>query len=201
MSETGIIGIVIGQDIPALHDFAVGYIQGALAADPDCKVIVSTVGNFYDAEIGYELAEKQFERGADICFSVAGGAGLGCIKAANELGYYVIGVDIDQAEHVEPELKGAILTSCLKNFDMLIAAVLDEYLADNLNFGGARRFGLKEGAVGIARNQNYFSMVPGDIQGEIDEIEEKISSGDVRVRSAYEMTQTEIDDLFKSARP
>ena len=201
MSETGVIGIVIGLDIPALHDFVVGYIQGAVSIKEDIKVIVSTVGNFYDAEVGYELAEAQNEQGADIIFSVAGGAGLGCIKAATALDFYVIGVDIDQTEHVDVELRDKILTSCLKNFDMLIAAMLDEYLAGDLIFGGAKRFGLKEGAVGIARNQYYNNLVPEEIRDKIDAIEEDISAGTVKVRSAYEMTQAEIDNMFKSVRP
>ena len=201
MSETGVIGIVIGMDIPPLHDFAVGYISGALEAVPDCKVIISTVGNFFDASIGYELAARQFERGSDVCFGVAGGAGLGCIKAAGDFGRYVIGVDIDQTEQVEPELRNVILTSCLKKFDTLIAVLLDRYIDGTLNFGESGRFGLKEGAVGIARNQYYRNLVPQSIRSEIDDLEEKVSSGAIRVRSAYEMTHAQIDELFRSVRP
>ena len=201
MSSSGVIGIVIGMDIPALHDFSVGYISGALSVNPDIKVIVSTVGNFYDAEIGYELAARQFERGADVCFSAAGGAGMGSIIAANEFGRYAIGVDIDQAAHVEPELRGAILTSGLKNFDSLVAVLLDDYLAGSLNFGETGRFGLKEGAVGIARNQFYMSMTTQEIRDGIDTIEEKIISGDIHVLSAFEMTQAEIEELVRSVRP
>jgi basic membrane protein A len=201
MSKTGIIGIVIGMDIPQLHDFVVGYILGALEADPNCKVAISTIGNFYDADAGYQLAANQFARGVDVCFSAAGGAGLGCIRAASDFGRYAIGVDIDQTEQVEPELKGAILTSCLKKFDSLIAVLLDRYIDGTLKFGELGRFGLKEGAVGIARNQYYMNSVPQSVQNEIDELEEKVSSGAIRVRSAFEMTHTEIDNLFKSVRP
>jgi len=201
MSKTKTIGIVIGMDIPALHDFAVGYIFGALEADPDCKVIVSTVGNFFDAQAGYELAAGQFRRNADVCFSAAGGAGMGSIKAAGDFGCYSIGVDVDQTGHVEPELRNIILTSCLKKFDTLINVLLNNYLDGKLNFGESRRFGLKEGAVGIVRNQYYQNLVPQSIQNEIDALEEKVASGAIRVRSAFEMTQTEIDELFKSVRP
>ena len=201
MSDTGVIGIIIGVDIPALHDFCVGYILGALYVNPDVKVIVSTVGNFYDAEIGYELAASQFERGVDVCFSAAGGAGLGSIMAASDFGRYSIGVDIDQTEQVEPELRDAILTSGLKNFDSLVAVLIDDYLSGSLSFGESGRFGLKEGAVGIARNQFYLNMTPLEIQGEIDAIEEKIISGEIYVPSAFEMTQAEIEELFRSVRP
>ena len=201
MSGAGMIGIVIGMEIPALHDFCVGYILGAQAVDSDCKVMVSAVGNFYDADMGYEAAAKQFERGADVCFSAAGGAGLGCIKAASDFGRFAIGVDIDQTEQVEAELKNVILTSCLKNFDVLVAAMLDNYVAGTIKFGESGRYGLREGAVGIARNQYYTRMVPQNIRDEIDALEAKVSVGEAGVRSAFEMTQAEIDELFKSVRP
>jgi len=201
MSETGVIGIVIGMDIPALHDFAVGYILGALAVDPDCKVIISVVGNFHDAEIGYELAAAQFDRGADVCFSAAGGAGMGCIQAAGDFGRYAIGVDVDQTEQVEPELRDVILTSCLKNFDAMITILLEDYLAGELYFGESKRYGLPDGAVGIARNQYYLNMVPQDVQNAIDALEEKVRTGEVYVPSAFEMTQAEVEELFRSVRP
>jgi hypothetical protein len=43
--------------------------------------------------------------------------------------------------------------------------------------------------------------VPQNVQNEINELEEKVSSGVIRVRSAFEMTHTEIDELFRSVRP
>ncbi|MCL2030612.1 MAG: BMP family ABC transporter substrate-binding protein [Oscillospiraceae bacterium] len=201
MSETGLIGIVIGMDLPALDDFCVGYIAGALAADPGVRVFLSVVGNFYDADAGYALAAEQFERGADVVFSAAGGAGLGCIQAASDLGFYAIGVDVDQTEQVEPDIRDAILTSCLKNFDALVSVTLDSYLAGTLTFGESGRFGLKDGAVGIARNAYYLSNVPQSIRDGIDELEEQVRAGDIRVRSAFEMTRGEIDELYRSARP
>lgn len=201
MSETGIIGIVIGMDIPALFDFAVGYIQGAQAADPECKVIVSTVGNFFDSEMGYALAESQFEAGADIIFSAAGGAGLGCIEAANDHGRYAIGVDVDQTEFVDEHLRDVIITSGLKNFDTLTSVILEQYISGELEFGQSGRFGLLDGAVGIAKNSNYLSMVPQDIRDEVDAQEELLRNGTISISSAFEMTQTEIDELIRSVSP
>ena len=201
MSETGVIGIVIGMDVLGLQDFSVGFILGALEADPDCKVIVSVAGSFSDTEKGYSAAADQFERGADVCFGAAGGASIGCIRAASDYGRYAIGVDIDQTEIVAPELRASILTSCMKFFDVLVTDTLDSYLDGTLIFGVSGRFGIKEGAVGIARNEYYMNTVPKDIQDEIDALEEQIRTGAIRVRSAYEMTYAEIDALYKSVRP
>jgi len=136
----------------------------------------------------------------DVCFSVAGGAGLGCIQAAHDYGHYAIGVDVDQVEVVDPELRDTIITSCLKNFEALITVTLDNYLTGELNFGESGRLGLNEGAVGIARNQNYLSMVPENVRNVIDDLEEKIRTGAIQVPSAFEMTQAEIEELFRSVR-
>ena len=201
MTKTGIIGVVIGVDALSLHDFCVGYIIGALAADPDCKVTISVVGDFYDTETAYKQSAAQFERGVDVIFNVAGSAGLGIVQAASDFGRYAIGVDIDQAAYMPPELAEAILTSCLKNFDVLAALTLDKYLAGELEFGKTGWYGLKEGAVGIAKNQNYMDMVPREITSEIDEQEVLVRNGVINVPSAYRMTAAEIEELFRSVRP
>jgi len=62
--------------------------------------------------------------------------------------------------------------------------------------------GLKENAVGIARgNRFYLSAVPKDIRDTIDHLEEKIIDGSIQVRSAFGMTQEEIEELFRSVSP
>jgi len=201
MSETGVIGIVLGADIPVLHDFAVGFIDGAVMVRPDIQVIVSITGNFGDAALAYEIAVGQFERGVDVIFGATGGASHGVIQAAANHGHYVIGVDLDQTRHVSPELARSIITSCLKNFDVLIPLLIDEFLDGSLTFGNTRRFGIQDGAVGIARNEIYFDLVPPSIQLEIDALEAKLVSGEIQVRSALEMTRAQVDALFDSVRP
>ncbi len=47
MNEEKVIGWVGGMDIPVLHDFFVGYEQGAKYIDPDIKILQSFAGDLY----------------------------------------------------------------------------------------------------------------------------------------------------------
>ena len=86
MSESGTISFLGGMDGKVIHDFMVGYIQGAKDTNPDIKVAVSMVGNYEDSAKGKDLSLAMYNAGADVGFNVAGNAGLGLIEAAAETG-------------------------------------------------------------------------------------------------------------------
>ena len=58
------------------------------------------------------VAENQIAQGAQVLFQVAGGCGLGTLKAADEAGKWGIGVDVDQYK-----LGKRVLTSAIKRVD------------------------------------------------------------------------------------
>ncbi len=55
--------------------------------------------------------------------------------------------------------------------------------------------GLEDGTVGLAKNEIYEKVVPQDIKDRLDEIEKKISNGEIVVRSSFSMTQEELDEI------
>jgi len=114
MNEEKVIGWVGGMDIPVLHDFFVGYEQGAKYIDPDIKILQSFAGTFTDPVKGKELTLAQYSQGADIVMNVASDTGNGVLEAAKVAGKYAIGVDLDQ-DAIYP---GHIITSMLKRVDM-----------------------------------------------------------------------------------
>jgi len=62
VNSENIIGWVGGMDIPVLHDFLVGYKQGAKYIDPDMEILVSFAGTFNDPLKGKELTLSQLVR-------------------------------------------------------------------------------------------------------------------------------------------
>lgn len=203
-NSSNIIGFVGGMDIPIINDFLVGYIEGAQYIDPNIKVAISYVGNFYDAAKGKELALSQFNMGADVVFNVAGGAGLGTLDAAKEKNRYAIGVDSDQAmlfKDSDPEKANLILTSALKRVDMSIYRAIDLALKGKLKWGEAEALGLKEGAVGLAKNEFYEKLVPEDIKNKIENIEKEIIEGNIEVKSALTMDTNEINQMRNKVKP
>ncbi|MDH3770200.1 MAG: BMP family ABC transporter substrate-binding protein, partial [Nitrospirota bacterium] len=119
-SETGKVGFVGGMDIPLIRNFAHGYEQGVKHVSPDAEVFVNMTGTtpaaWNDPAKGAELAQSQFDRGADVVYAAAGGTGLGVLQAAAESGKLSIGVDSNQ-NYVHP---GSVLTSMLKRVDVAV---------------------------------------------------------------------------------
>jgi basic membrane protein A len=176
-----IIGFVGGMDIPIINDFKIGYEQGAHYIDPSVQIITSYVGDWANAPKGKELALAQYNQKADIIYQVAGGAGLGVLEAGHSVGKYTIGVDSNQ----NVLYPGSVLTSMLKNISASLVRALGLYQKGTLPFGKNEVLGLKETGVGLAKDELYNSHVPKSIQDKMIEIEGKIASGEIKVKSLY----------------
>ena len=96
VNEQKVIGWVGGMDISVLHDFYIGYEQGAKYINPDIQVLQPFAGTWNDPLKGKELTLAQYDQGADIVMNVASGTGTGILEGAKEAGKYAIGVDLNQ---------------------------------------------------------------------------------------------------------
>ncbi|NOU90731.1 BMP family ABC transporter substrate-binding protein [Paenibacillus sp. LMG 31460] len=175
-----VIGFIGGMDIPIINDFKAGYEQGAKYVDPAITVVASYVGDFANAPKGKELALAQYNsQKVDIAFNVAGGAGLGLLEAGNSLGKYSIGVDSNQ-NGLYP---GSVLTSMVKAIDNSVLRALTLFSQDRLGFGKNEVLGIKEGGVGLAKDELYSKHVPKAMQDKIMDIEQKLNKGEIKVIS------------------
>lgn len=195
------IGFLGGMSNPVINDFLVGYIQGAVAADTKVKVVVSYINDFFDAPKGKSLALVQYQNdGVDVGFNVASLAGLGQLDAALEANKYAIGVDSDQAELVGEPRSAHIPTSMLKNVDKSIERAIRLYKNGELKFGEEEVLGIKEGAVGLIKNDNYKKIVPENIQMEIEEIEKRLIAGELEVQTAFGKSNEDIEKIIESVK-
>jgi len=195
--DDNIISVLGGMDGVVINDFIVGYIQGAKDVNPDIRVATSYVGNYDDAAKGKDLALSMFGAGSDIGFCVAGNAGNGQIEAAKEVGKFAIGVDSDQAALL-PDYAASIPTSAVKNVGNALYAAIKEDMAGTLEYGITESFGLQEGGVELVKDAHYEEIVPEEIRKTIDEMEEKIISGEITVNSALTMSGEEVIALKDS---
>lgn len=204
LSETGILGVVSALESPVIHDFMYGFVQGALYADPDIKVLNSTVGSATDALKAKELAIAQIKQGADVLYPPAANGVIGVLEAGASEGVYVIGVDSDRAASMKesnPEIAEIIPTSAVKNVSDSLYRLAAEYEAGTLEFGQHLNLGIKEEGVGLVDNEFYQSMVPEDIRAFIDETAEKIASGEIEAETALYMTAEEVEEIREAVRP
>ena len=203
--ENGKLGFVGGMDIPPINDFLVGYIEGALAVNPDIKVTATYPGDYYDPAKGKEHGIVLLNQGVEVMFAAAGPTGLGVIEAAADAGKYIIGVDSDQSAaytaNGDQKTADHIVTSMMKNVgDAIFRAVqLDQ--EGKLPLGSSESLGIAEGGVGLAKNDVYNNTLTDDEKAAIDAIEEKVISGDIKVSTAIGMTTEELDSLRNSVAP
>lgn len=146
LTSTKKVGAVVGGDAPGLNQFAWAYEQGVLAACADCTVQISYLNfTFNDPALGKSTALDLHSDGVDVIFQVAGGSGTGVIEAAEEEGFYAIGVDSDQ-DGVSP---GTVITSMMKHVDADVLKMIDAAKSGEFS-GGVTLVGLAEGATGLS---------------------------------------------------
>src|SRR5256884_6212426 len=141
----GKIGFVGGMQLPLIRKFEAGFRAGVRQVNPAVEILVAYTGTFDDERKGIEVGHDLYRRGCDIGFHAGGLDGLGVIKAAQQAGKLVIGVDSDQA-HVAPR---NVLTSMVKRVDLAVYLAVKDVLAGNFT-GGDVALGLRENGVGLA---------------------------------------------------
>ena len=147
LTRTGKVGFVGGMQLPLIQKFEVGFRAGLRMVNPAAarEVLVAYTGTFDDERKGIEVGQDLYRRGCDIVFHGAGLDGLGVIKAAQQAGRWVIGVDSDQS-HVAPR---NVLTSMIKHADLAVYQAVRD--AVNGSFaGGDVVLGLRESGVDLS---------------------------------------------------
>jgi basic membrane protein A and related proteins len=140
------IGAVGGIKIPSVDQYIAGYKYCAAKAVPGTKTIVAYSNDFEAQDKCQTVAQNEIGQGAKVIFPVAGGCGLGAMKAADTAKLWSIGVDVDQSK-----LAKNVLTSATKHtdtgvYDTVIAAATGKFKG-----GTDVLFNLKNGGVGLGK--------------------------------------------------
>ncbi|KQX71105.1 MULTISPECIES: BMP family protein [unclassified Streptomyces] len=187
-SKKAHIGFIGGVDIPLIHKFEAGYVQGAKSVNPNIKVesqyLTETAqeGGFSSPDKGKDAASGQIEAGADVIYHAAGLSGQGVITEAAAKKVWAIGVDSDQySQSALAAYKDYILGSALKNVG---GAVYD--LVKSVHAGkplsGVVRGSLSNDGVGFAdTNPKYKAMT--DVVAAVDKAKQDIIDGKITVNT------------------
>ena len=190
MSGKPVIGVIGGTKSVGIDKFIVGYIQGARAIDPQAEVKVAYSNNFGDPAIGFQMAKAMFDAGANVVYQVAGGTGLGVIKAAKEAGRFAIGVDTDQ-DGIAP---GSVLTSMVKRTDVAVETVMKDYADSKFPGGRTVTLGLAQDGVGLSPMKYTREMIPAATLAKVEDLQKKILSGEIKV---WNVVDQGYPDFFK----
>ena len=187
-TKTNNIGFVVGMTNETMNQFGYGYCAGAIDANPDITVQQFNANCFADSATGKTMANTAITNGADIVFQAAGATGLGVIEACQEAGVYAIGVDSDQSS-IAPK---TVLTSAMKRVDNAVYDAVQELIDDKLE-GGVQTFDLAAGGVDIAPSQD---LISDDVIKAVDEVKEKIISGDVVIPDNKDDFEAKYGDVY-----
>ena len=211
MTKTGKIGVCVNLDVPITNDFGAGWLCGYKYAKNEMGM--SDLGGMYTymgevtTQANYESMNVVMDQGCDVVLNVGGSVAIGAMQAAAEkggieAGKIIIGVDYDQYTYFA-NTEGTVgyetmVTSMLKDGEACIAQVLDSIESgSNVIEPGTKQYGVAEGGTGLCKNDYYYEMTPADVQEKIEEIEEKIISGEIDVVSYYDF---ESYDAFATYR-
>lgn len=197
-----IIGFLGGMENSIIHDFLVGFIQGAKDIEPDIQVALAYIGNFYDSASGKDMALTQYQNGADVGYNVAGSAGLGQIEAAVDAGRYAFGVDSDQAALL-PDYAAHIPTSALKNVGNSLIRAIKLDMEGELPYGTLEYLGFAEGGVELVEDDHYAEVVPEAIRTKVEELKQQIIDGEIVVPTTVgenAMSTEEMEELVNSVK-
>jgi basic membrane protein A len=147
-TKTGKVGAISALDIPFMHRFTDGFIEGAKHVKPDIAISPTlwVGGNnpFSDPVRGRERAAAMLADGADRIFAAGAGSNGGIFKGVGEQqGALAFGVDVNQC----PQAPGIVLDNVEKHTDVAI----EQSVAGI--FKGSQpqmaTFGLKEGGLNL----------------------------------------------------
>ena len=129
--------------------------------------------------MGKECALTLHERGADVIFQIASKTGDGVFQAAQEEGFYAIGVDSDQ-KYIADDV---IICSMMKQVGNSIYQAVSEYLdGDTSRWGTTWVADMATGYIGIGYGEEGATQqVPDDLKAEVEDLAEKIISGEIAV--------------------
>jgi basic membrane protein A len=140
------IGAVGGIKIPPVDIWIAGYQFCAKKAVPGIKVLIGYSQDFVAADKCKTVAENQITQGAQVLFQVAGGCGLGTLKAADEAGIWGIGVDKDEYRDAK-----RVLTSGVKRVDNGVYAAVQQEKAGKFKGGSDLLFNLANKGMDVGK--------------------------------------------------
>jgi basic membrane protein A and related proteins len=140
------IGAVGGIKIPPVDIWIAGYRYCAKKVVPGMQVIVQYSNDFVATDKCQTVAQNEISQGAKVLFQVAGGCGLGTLKAADDAKIWGIGVDVDQYKDAK-----RVLTSGVKRVDTGVYDAIQQASAGQFKGGSDLVFDLKNHGMGVGR--------------------------------------------------
>ncbi|HEV2501816.1 MAG TPA: BMP family ABC transporter substrate-binding protein [Mesorhizobium sp.] len=174
MSDTGIIGVVAGFDVPATNVNINAYRAGAQETRPGVKLKVAYIGSWFDPPKAKEAAVAQAEQGAKVIYADR----VGAIEGAADAGVTALGFMADQSA-VAPD---TVITSIIWDPYPLLSHAYGQVAAGAFEAKDLSPLELMSaGGCYLAPYGNFATKVPEAVQQQIATKFEAIKGGAFKV--------------------
>ena len=175
ITKTNKIGAVGGVSaVPPVVAFIKGYEAGAKKEKPAIQVFINYVEDFNAPDKGEASAKTMIGQGADVIFQVAGGTGVGALRAACNAKVYGIGVDVDQYLSL-PSSKDCIITSAEKKLQVAATEAIKRFKDKGKQTGNFFN-DAKNGGIGTSQIRNL-TPVPAGLEDKLKKALEEMKAG------------------------
>ncbi|MBV9288116.1 MAG: BMP family ABC transporter substrate-binding protein [Hyphomicrobiales bacterium] len=149
-TKTGKVGAISALDIPFLHRYTDGFVEGAKHAKPDVKISPTLwiggtpVTAFSDPARGQERGAAMVADGADRILAAGAGSNGGIFKAMQDaVGAEAFGVDVNQC----PQAPGVVMDNVEKKTNVAVESAIKGIMAGSEP--PIATLGLKEGGMSV----------------------------------------------------
>jgi ABC-type uncharacterized transport system permease subunit len=182
MTESNVLGVVAGDQIPPVIKFRKGFANGAKYVNPRVEVLGEYIESFTDPEKGRVVAQSFIDQGADVVFGAGGQTGSGGIRGAARQGVWVLGVDQDEwvttFENGQVPGSDKLLSSAIKRVDNAVYAAIRQAVEGKFA-GETSLFDAGNSGIGLSPYHTAGDAIPEEVKGRIDEIAAGLRSGTI----------------------
>lgn len=181
VSESGILGMVGGVEIPPVQGTFRAFEAGAQSINPDIRVLEAFIGNWDDVAAAKEAAIAQLRNGADVIIHNVDAASFGVFQAVREMvesggRAWALGMNRDQNQ-IAPEV---ILGSAVIRIPQAFLEIALSWESGEL--GGRPVYaGADDEVIDFVVNPALAHVFPADFIERMQEVRGLIRSGTLEV--------------------
>jgi len=180
MTETGIVGMVAGQEVPpilrGLNGFEQAVRETSARIGKDVRAITVLTGSMDDVALAKETALSIIDQGADILYELANQAGSGVIEAVVERDKLVIGSSTDQNSAAPNHVVQSMVRDTPAAYVHFVRQIIDGNFTPEVV-----KYGVGEGVIHLASWHGFENVVPQSVKDELAAIMQDITDGKIIV--------------------
>lgn len=175
------VGFVGGEDTNFISTYEQSYKEGAQWVNEDVSVNTGYAGSFSDASAAANIANSQYDNGADIIYHAASAAGAGVFSAAQNKGRFAVGVDVDQSKTAS-DYQDVIIGSAVKHLNESTQTVAEAVANGNFeSVTGENQLTIENQGVDITIGQAFTDSLPDVVNEQIEQAKQGLSNGDIEL--------------------